>query len=64
MVDTLTDLQARLDALNAARSGGIQTVSYKANGVERSVSYRSDIELRNAIQDLQWSYARNWVMTV
>jgi hypothetical protein len=53
MTETLDDLSKQLEVLNAARASGVRTVSYQANGVNRSVEYRSDIEMRNAQWDLQ-----------
>lgn len=53
MPETLFELQAQLVALNAARAGGVSIVSYSANGVSRSASYKSDIEMREAQNDLQ-----------
>jgi hypothetical protein len=52
MTDTLATLQAQLDTLNAARARGAKTISYTANGVQRSVEYKSDIEMNAAAQDL------------
>ncbi|MGO8847740.1 MAG: phage head-tail joining protein [Methylocella sp.] len=52
MPDTVASLQAALDALNAARALGASVVSYVANGVQRSVTYKSDIEMNAAAQDL------------
>jgi hypothetical protein len=53
MPDTLATLQPQLDALNAARAKGTKTISYTANGVQRSVELKSDIEMNAAVQDLQ-----------
>jgi hypothetical protein len=53
MSETVEELQAQLVVLNKARASGVRTVSYQANGVNRSVEYRSDIEMRNAQWDLQ-----------
>jgi hypothetical protein len=53
MTETVASLSAQLETLNAARASGARTVSYSANGVSRSVEYRSDIEMRNAQWDLQ-----------
>ncbi len=52
-METLADLTAQLVALNEARASGARTVSYVANGVQRSLELRSDIELRNSQWDLQ-----------
>ncbi len=53
MPETVADLTAQLVAPNQARASGARTVTYSANGVQRSLEYRSDIELRNAQWDLQ-----------
>jgi hypothetical protein len=53
MTETLEELQAQLVALNKARASGARTISYSANGVQRSIEYRSDIEMRNAQWDPQ-----------
>jgi hypothetical protein len=53
MPDTLTTLQAQLDALNAARAKGVKSVSYTANGTQRVAEFKSDIEMNAAVQDLQ-----------
>jgi hypothetical protein len=53
MADDLATLQGQLDALNSARAKGISVVSYQANGVARSVTYKSDREMNAAAQDLQ-----------
>jgi hypothetical protein len=52
MADTVESLQAQLDKLNAARAQGVSVVSYVANGTSRSVTYKSDIEMNAAAQDL------------
>jgi hypothetical protein len=52
MVETLEDLQAALVALNKARASGLSVVSYLANGVSRSVTYKHDAEMREAQNDL------------
>lgn len=53
MSETVAELQAQLVALNKARAGGISVVSYLANGVSRSVTYKSDAEMQAAQNDLQ-----------
>jgi hypothetical protein len=52
MTETVADLQAQLETLNAARASGVTTTSYEANGVRRLVTWKSDIEMRNAQWDL------------
>lgn len=53
MTETVAELQAQLATLNAARASGTSSVSYVANGVSRTVTYKSDIEMRGAQMDLQ-----------
>jgi len=53
MTETVEELQAQLIALNKARASGVTTASYVANGVSRSVTWKSDVEMRNAQMDLQ-----------
>ena len=54
MVDTVESLQAQLDKLNAARAQGVSVVSFTSGtGSTRSVTYKSDIEMNAAAQDLQ-----------
>jgi hypothetical protein len=53
MTETVADLQAQLETLNAARASGVTTTSYEANGVRRLVTWKSDIEMRNAQMDLE-----------
>jgi hypothetical protein len=53
MTETVASLSAQLETLNAARAAGVTTISYVANGVSRSITYKSDIEMRNAQWDLQ-----------
>jgi hypothetical protein len=53
MAELLADLQAQLVALNAARAKGVSVVSYVANGVQRSVTMKSDVEMQGAQNDLQ-----------
>ena len=53
MTETLDDLQAQLVTLNKARASGVTSVTYSANGVSRLVTWKSDIEMRNAQWDLQ-----------
>jgi len=50
---TLDDLKAELAGLQKARRSGALTVVYKANGTERSITYRRDSELQAAIAALQ-----------
>lgn len=67
MSETVEELQAQLVVLNKARASGVRTVSYQANGVNCSVEYRSDIEMRNAQMDLQQRIAAlqgRWRRTV
>ncbi len=53
MTETIEELQAQLIALNKARANGVTSTSYEANGVRRTVNWKSDIEMRNAQWDLQ-----------
>lgn len=53
MAEDLATLLAQLEALNAARASGLSVVSYMANGVSRSSTYKSDIEMQGAQLDLQ-----------
>jgi hypothetical protein len=53
MAEDLVTLQAQLVALNKARASGISVVTYLANGVSRSVTYKHDAEMREAQNDLQ-----------
>jgi uncharacterized membrane-anchored protein len=52
VAESLEELQAALAALNKARASGISVVSYLANGVSRSVTYKHDAEMREAQNDL------------
>jgi hypothetical protein len=52
MTETLEELRAQLAKLNAARASGTSSMSYVANGVSRTVTYKSDIEMRGAQMDL------------
>jgi hypothetical protein len=49
MAATLSELQASLDALNAARASGMRSVEYAG----RRVEYRSDVEIAAAITALE-----------
>jgi hypothetical protein len=53
MTETVEELQAQLVALNKARASGVTSTVYEANGTRRTVTYKSDIEMRNAQWDLQ-----------
>jgi predicted amino acid dehydrogenase len=53
VADTVESLQAALDALNAARAGGVQTITYVGGGSSRTVIYKTDCEMNAAVQDLQ-----------
>ena len=54
MVETLPTLETQLVALREARASGVQTVSFEAgNGSSKSVTFRSDRELANAIADIE-----------
>jgi len=51
-----TDLAALKNARNAllnARAQGVRNTAYKANGVERSIEWRSDMELKAALADIE-----------
>lgn len=45
---SVAEMEARLEALKAARASGVRKIDYEGASVE----YRSDAELRRAIQDL------------
>ena len=45
---SVAELEARLEALKKARASGVRKIEYDGNSTE----YRSDAELRRAIQDL------------
>ena len=52
MGELLEELRAQLAKLNAARASGTSSMSYVANGVSRTVTYKSDVEMRGAQLDL------------
>ncbi len=52
MTETVAALQAQLETLNAARARGVRSISYMANGAQRTAEYRSDTEMREAQNDL------------
>jgi hypothetical protein len=49
----LDDLKQELDALERARFLGARRVRHASGGSEREVEYRSDADMRAAINDLQ-----------
>lgn len=53
MAETLEELTAQLEALNKMRASGVSVISYVANGVQRSVTRKSDIEMQGAQRDLE-----------
>jgi hypothetical protein len=53
MPDVLTELQSQLTQLQKARTSGMSVISYATNGVQRSLTFKSDKELLAAIQDLE-----------
>jgi hypothetical protein len=53
MAEPIAEMRTHLSALLAARSNGARRMTYTANGVERTVEYRTDSELRTAIADLE-----------
>jgi hypothetical protein len=48
-----SELEKQLKALQQARWAGTLTTTYQANGVNRSVTYKSDREMAAAITDLE-----------
>jgi hypothetical protein len=50
---TLAEARDLLRKLQAVRWSGDRRVTYIANGVERTVEHRSDVELRQAIGDVE-----------
>ena len=46
-------LRAELAQLRRARWGGANTITYQANGVTRTVTYKTDRELAAALTDLE-----------
>jgi hypothetical protein len=50
-------LRAELSALQRARWGGALTVSYMAQGITRTVTYKRDSEMATAITDLEGKLA-------
>ena len=52
-METADELQIQLDKLRRARASGILTVTYVGNGIQRSVTHKSDREMQTAIQDLE-----------
>ncbi len=52
MID-IAELQSKLDALQKARYQGIREFAYVANGIERRVTYKSDLEMARAIAALE-----------
>jgi hypothetical protein len=53
MAETLDDLTAQLEALNKMRASGVSVISYVANGTQRSITRKSDIEMQGAQRDLE-----------
>jgi len=49
----VADLKAQLVALQSARWSGTLSVSYQANGITRTVSYKTDAQMASAIADLE-----------
>jgi hypothetical protein len=47
MTETVEELQAQLVVLNKARASGARSISYSANGVQRSIEYRSVLVATN-----------------
>jgi multidrug efflux pump subunit AcrB len=52
-VESVEALQAQLIALNKARASGHSSFSYMANGTTRTVTYKSDVEMQGAQNDLR-----------
>ncbi|MGH6865738.1 MAG: DUF2190 family protein [Methyloceanibacter sp.] len=57
MTMTVTELRDLLRKLQQVRWGGDRRVRYEANGVAREVEFRSAIELRQAVGDLERAIA-------
>jgi hypothetical protein len=53
MPETLFELTGQLEQLRKARVSGVSAITYMANGISRSMTYKSDKELDAAIQDLE-----------
>ena len=53
----LDALRAMRDALLNARAQGVRNTTYRANGVERAIEWRSDVELRQALADVSQKLA-------
>jgi hypothetical protein len=49
----VADLKAQLVALQSARWSGSSVVSYTANGISRSITYKTDAQMQQAIADLE-----------
>lgn len=49
---TLAELVAMRDALERARYAGMTTVGYSSGAVSRSVTYKSDADMKAALVDL------------
>jgi hypothetical protein len=49
----VADLRAQLVALQSARWSGTLSVSYQANGITRTVGYKTDEQMASAIADLE-----------
>jgi hypothetical protein len=49
----VADLKAQLVALQSARWSGTLGVSYQANGITRTVGYKTDAQMASAIADLE-----------
>ncbi|MGH6866086.1 MAG: hypothetical protein ACREDO_07965 [Methyloceanibacter sp.] len=58
MTMTPAEMRDLLRKLQQVRWTGDRRVTYIANGVERTVEHRSDIELRQAVGDLEREIAR------
>jgi hypothetical protein len=54
---TLSEMRDLLTKLERVRYTGDRRVNYTANGVTREVEWRTDIELRQAINDLKQEIA-------
>jgi hypothetical protein len=51
--DDLNSLRNARNALLSARSEGVRHTTYEANGVKREIEWRSDVELRQALGDIE-----------
>jgi hypothetical protein len=51
--DDLNSLRTARDTILKARAEGTRRIVYEANGVRREIEWRSDVELRQALGDIE-----------